>query len=65
MYEPTPLHEVTIGHYILTPEGQVWAIDCEESLAKVPEVSFFYQSHGEQILAFEHFWQANYYFHRN
>ena len=65
MYEPIPLHEVTLGHYILTPEGQVWVIDCEESLANVPQVAFYYQTRGEQMLAFKELWQANYYFHRN
>jgi hypothetical protein len=66
MYAPIPLHSVVIGDYVLTPENTIWIIDCEESLANIPQVDFFYHSLGENgLLAFKTFQQANFWYRRN
>ena len=60
MFDPIPLYMVQMGNYILTPEGTVYNIDCKESLDMIPQVSFFYHSKGEALLALKEFWQANF-----
>jgi hypothetical protein len=65
MFNPIPWHEAKMGNYILTPEGEVYVIDCDDSLNNMPQVAFWYQSQGLEILLFEEFWQANFWNHRN
>ena len=67
MYEAIPLSAATIGDYLLTPEGTVWEIDCDEAVSNIPQVAFYYDSlgMGHLFLAFKTFEQAQFYFRRN
>jgi len=61
------LHEVKVGNFLLTPDGAVWIVDHEEVLTNIPEVAFYYASLGPEyrMMAFQHFWQATFWNHRN